>query len=139
MAVVMTLVPSAAKTASKEAVNLMSRDADEELARVRLVGEFHRDVAGLLGDPAGDRVRSNAGDPHEAAVVVYERKDACGGERCRHGRSRTVRPFAWATRNSAQVGPDLRGDRSVRGAQDRPDARGGDDDAHGVQFAVDRW
>ncbi len=30
--------------------------ADEELERVRLVGEFHREVAGLLGDPAGDRV-----------------------------------------------------------------------------------
>ena len=38
--------------------------ADAELDRVRLVGEFHRDVTGLLGDPAGDRVGRDAGDPH---------------------------------------------------------------------------
>jgi hypothetical protein len=48
---------------------------DEELDRVRPVGELHREVPGLLGDPAGDRVRRDAGDPHETRVVVDEHED----------------------------------------------------------------
>jgi len=46
--------------------------ADEELDGVRLGGELHRDVAGLLGDSAGEWVRSDAGDPRETRVVVDE-------------------------------------------------------------------
>ena len=49
--------------------------AAEELDGVRLGGEFYRDVAGLLGAPAGDRVRRDAGDRHGAAVVVGEDED----------------------------------------------------------------
>ena len=49
--------------------------ADEELDRVRPVGELHREVPGLLGDPARDRVGRDAGDPHETAVVVDEPED----------------------------------------------------------------
>ena len=46
--------------------------ADEELDRVCVVSEVHRDIAGLLGDPAGDRVGRDAGDPYATAVVVDE-------------------------------------------------------------------
>jgi hypothetical protein len=55
--VVMTLTTSAAKMASKEAVNLVSRSRMRNLDRGRLVGGVHREVASLLGDPAGGRVR----------------------------------------------------------------------------------
>ena len=54
--------------------------ADEELDRVRLVGELHREVPGLLGDPAGDRVRRDAGDPHETRVVVDEHEQIAPAE-----------------------------------------------------------
>jgi hypothetical protein len=46
--------------------------ADEELDRARLFGEVHREVAGLLGDPAGDRVGRDAGDSDTSRVVVDE-------------------------------------------------------------------
>ena len=41
--------------------------ADEELDRVRLVGEVHREVPSLLGDPVSSWVGGHAGDPHEAS------------------------------------------------------------------------
>jgi hypothetical protein len=47
-----------------------------------------------LGDPAGDRVRRDAGDPHETTVVVDEHEHVEPGEKDR-------------------VGPDLRGDGSM--------------------------
>ena len=46
--------------------------ADEELESVRLVGEVHREIAGLLGHPIGYRRGGHAGDPHETRVVVGE-------------------------------------------------------------------
>ena len=49
--------------------------ADEELDRICLLGELHRHVAGLLGHPAGHRIRSDAGDPDATRVVVDEHED----------------------------------------------------------------
>ena len=37
-----------------------------------MVGEFHRDVAGLLGYPVGDRLGGHACDSDETRVVVDE-------------------------------------------------------------------
>ncbi len=45
---------------------------DEELDSARLVGELHREVAGLLGHPRGRRFGRDAGDTHEAPVVMDE-------------------------------------------------------------------
>ena len=50
----------------------MSLVTDEELDRVRLLGELHRDGAGPLGHPARVRLGRHAGDPDEAHVVVDE-------------------------------------------------------------------
>jgi len=114
--------------------------ADEELDRVCVVGEVHRDIAGLLGDPAGDRVGRDAGDPHATAVVVDEHEHVepaeengvdveevarlqtfrLAGEELRPGRSRPSRRWIDAV-----------------ALQGRPDARGGYDDAHRGQLALD--
>jgi hypothetical protein len=49
--------------------------SDEELDSVRLLGELHRRVAGLLVHPAGQRIRSDAGDPDATRVVMDEHED----------------------------------------------------------------
>ena len=66
--VLMILMPSAAKTASKELVYLVSRSRTRNCA----VGEVHREVPGLLGHPVGDRLGGDAADPYETRVVVDE-------------------------------------------------------------------
>ena len=65
--------------------------ADEELDRGRLVGEVHREVAGLLGHPLGDRVGGDAGDPYETRVVVdeHEHVEPAEEDGVDDGRSRT--------------------------------------------------
>jgi len=66
--------------------------ADEELDLPRLLGELHREVAGLLGDPAGDWVRCDAGDPHETRVVVDEHEDGqqAGKQSCQSRQLRSI-------------------------------------------------
>ena len=46
--------------------------SDEELDAARVVSKLHREVAGLLGHPSGDRLGGDASDPHEPRVVVDE-------------------------------------------------------------------
>ena len=46
--------------------------AHEQPDRECLFGGVHREVASLLGDPAGDRLGGHAGDPHETRVVDHE-------------------------------------------------------------------
>jgi hypothetical protein len=77
-------MPSAAKTASKDPLNLVSRSRMRNLT-ARLLGELHAEVAGLLGHPVGDRIGSHAGDPDGPGVVVDEERArrAGGGARCR--------------------------------------------------------
>jgi len=89
--------------------------ADEELDGVRLLGELDRNVAGLLGHPTSDRVRRDAGDPHETRVVVDGHEDVEPAEEDLVGwkRLHAISPLAWVARNSVQVGPDLRGDGSM--------------------------
>jgi|GEM_PF-6792596 len=66
------LMPWAANTASKDAVNLVSPIPEEELDRASLLGKLHAEVAGLMCHPVGDRLGGHTGDPHEARVVVDE-------------------------------------------------------------------
>ncbi len=67
--VLMILAPSAANgiEASGEVDVAI---ADEELGRDRLIGEFHREVAGLLGRPSGDGTWRSPGDPDKAYFVM---------------------------------------------------------------------
>jgi hypothetical protein len=51
----MILVPSAAKMASKGSGELGVAITDEELDRARVLGELHREVPGLLGCPTSER------------------------------------------------------------------------------------
>ncbi len=114
--------------------------ADEELDRRCLVGELHREVSSLLGDPVDDRRGGDSGDSYETAVVVDEdehvepteehrvdveevaRDQTLGlcSEELRPGRSRP--PWRWVDTVAFQY---------------RPDAGWGDRDAHGGELAVD--
>ena len=49
--------------------------ADEELGELCLVGELHRDVAGILSHPCGAWDHGDAGDADEARVVVDDHED----------------------------------------------------------------
>ena len=136
----MILMPSAAKTASKEAVNLVSRSRMRNLTAHRLVGEVHREVAGLLGHPVGDRLGGHAGDPDKARVVVDEHEDVEPAEEHRVdmeevARHQSLRLCGKELRPGRSRSPRRRLDTVA--LQDRPDARGGDGDAHGGELAVD--
>jgi hypothetical protein len=68
------LVPSTANTESKDAVNFSLR-SDEELDSVHLFAELYGNIAGLLSDPAGDRVGRDPGNPNTSRVVMDEHED----------------------------------------------------------------
>jgi hypothetical protein len=113
--------------------------ADAELDTVCLIGEGHREIAGLLGHPTSDRVGGHAGDPHETRVVVDEHEDVEPAE------EHSVDMEGVAGHQSLGLfGEELRPGRSgsprrrVDAAmfQDRPDARGGDGDARGGELTV---
>jgi hypothetical protein len=89
--------------------------SDDERDCACLFGELHREVASLLGHPAGDRLGGHTGDPHEARVVVDEHEDVEPAEENAVDMEEVARlsPFACAERNSAQVGPNRRGDGSM--------------------------
>src|ERR1700722_10886636 len=57
--------------------------ADKELERACLVGERHREVAGLLGRPVGRRVGGHAGDSYDTRLVVDEHEDVEPAEKDR--------------------------------------------------------
>ena len=57
--VLMIGMPSAAKTASKDALNLVSRSRMRNLT----AAACHVEVAGLLGHPVGGGMGGDAGDP----------------------------------------------------------------------------
>ncbi len=88
---------------------------DEELDRVRLLGELQADVAGLLGHPVSGRLGGHAGDPVSPDVVVDEEEHVEPAEQ--HGVDAEEVAIDQALRlsgeDSAQVGPDRRGESSV--------------------------
>ena len=114
--------------------------ADEEPDRVCFVGEVHREVAGLLGHPVSSRLGDHAGDPHEARVVVDEHQDVEPAEEDRVDMEEVAGHQSFRLcgeeLRTGRPRPTRRGFDAVA-LEDRPDARGGDDDAHGGELAVD--
>jgi hypothetical protein len=72
MGVLMIRIPSAAKTASKEEVNLVSRSRMRNLTGVVGSVSSQQRLRACLGDPAGDRVGRHPGDADEAGAVLDE-------------------------------------------------------------------
>ena len=64
-----------ANTASKAAVNLLSRSRIRNRNLVGAVAEVHEQVAGLLGDPGAGGVGGDPGDVHAAAAVLDHDED----------------------------------------------------------------
>ena len=59
-----------ANTASKAAVNLLSRSRIRNRNRLGVVAEVHEQVAGLLGDPGPGGVGGDPGEVHPAGAVL---------------------------------------------------------------------
>src|SRR6184192_844519 len=65
-----TVMSSAARTASKSAVNFKSRSRMRNRHRPALSPEAHQQVADLLGHPLPARVRDDPAQVHPSAVHV---------------------------------------------------------------------
>ena len=136
----MILTSMAVKTASKAAVNLLSRSRMRNRKRAVGVVEVHEQVAGQLGEPGSGRVGGDAEDVHAAGGVLddEERVEPVQGDRVeveqvagedRLGlRSEELRP--------GRSGPPRRG-VDAGGVQDFPDGGGADLVAEAGEFAVD--
>ena len=64
-----------ANTASKAAVNLLSRSRIKKPEPVASVAEANEQVAGLLGKPGAGGMSGDAGDVHAAAAVLDHHQD----------------------------------------------------------------
>ena len=62
-------------TASKAAVNLLSRVTDQEPEPVGVLVKLHQQVAGLLCDPGPGGVCGDSGEVHAAATVLDHEQD----------------------------------------------------------------
>jgi hypothetical protein len=64
-----------ANTASKAAVNLLSRSRIKEPKLFGAVAEVNKQVAGLLGDPGTGWMGGDPGEVHAAAAVLDHHQD----------------------------------------------------------------
>jgi hypothetical protein len=78
LAVLMFWMSVVANTASKAAVNLLSRSRIKNGKRRWVFVEVHVQVARQLGQPRSGRVRGDAQDVCPAGVVLDGRSVACG-------------------------------------------------------------
>jgi len=140
MGVLMILIPSAAKTAPKDGVNLVSRSRMRNVTGVvRSVRSKQRLRACWVTQPQTG-LAGNPGHADEAGAVLDEEQYVEPSEQ--DGVDREEVTGDQALRLSVkELGPGgTRASRRRVGAptlQDRPDARWGDGDAHGGELAMD--
>ena len=113
--VLMIWMSTPANTASKAAVNLVSRSRIRNRKPVGAVVEVHEQVAGLLGQPRSGRVGGDAEDVHPAGGVLddEERVEPAQGDRVEVEQVAGQDRLGLRGRNCAQVGPARRGAGSI--------------------------
>ena len=129
-----------ANTASKAAMNLLSRSRIRKPKLLGVVAEIHDQVAGLLSDPGAGGVGGDSGEVHAAAAVLDHDEDVVAAEedvvdvREVHGEDRSG--LRGQELLPGRPGPVRRG-VDPGGLQDRPHGGGGDRVAEPDQLALD--
>jgi hypothetical protein len=127
-------------TASKAAVNLLSRSRIRKPELLGAVAEVHQQVAGLLGDPGAGGLSGDPREVYPAAAVLDNHQDVeaaqedgvdvgevDGEDRVSLGCEELSPGWAGASRGGIEAGM----------LEDRPDGGGGDLVAEADQLAVD--